>query len=140
MLGRGRLRHGSICYVNAVSAVGGSCGAEGAPATGVEKVGPKDRVLVRGWKIKGRGEVVGGGSEEDEAVSDGDGLDGEAVGEEGGVEEREGEPHGKDGVKSVELDDREGVGVGENGMAMAKIGLWWWWWKKKKNFCECKIF
>ena len=71
MLGRGRLRHGSICYVNAVSAVGGSCGAEGAPATGVEKVGPKDRVLVRGWKIKGRGEVVGGGSEEDEAVSDG---------------------------------------------------------------------
>ena len=40
----------------------------------VEMVGPKDKVLVRGWKIRGQGEVVGGGGEEDEAVGGGDGL------------------------------------------------------------------
>ena len=52
---------------------------------------------------------------------------------------REGEPRGRDGVEGVELDGGGGVGVGENGMAMAEMGLWWWW-KKKKNFCERKFF
>ena len=36
-------------------------------------------------QIKKWGEVVGGGSEEDEVVSGGDGQDGEAAGEERGV-------------------------------------------------------
>lgn len=34
-------------------------------------------------------EVVGGGGEEDEVAGDGDGLDGEVAGEEGGVAEEE---------------------------------------------------
>ena len=75
---------------------------------------------------------MGGGGEEDEAVSDEDRLNREVAGEEGGVaaEEkvvegwvgREGEPRGRDGVEGVELDGGGGVGVGENGMAMADWG------------------
>ena len=73
---------------------------------------------------------MGGGGEEDEAVSDEDRLNREVAGEEGGVaaEEkvvegwvgREGEPRGGDGIEGVELDDGGRVGVGENGVERKK--------------------